>query len=353
MTNMITKRSDLIKIILICLLVLAGSCTANGPKTETAFLLGTTCSVTLFSGYPNSLFEDVFTRVREIERKMSVTVPASEVSEINRNAGVKAVSVSDETYGLIEEALRIAGETQGALDITVGPLVGEWGIGTDGAHVPSEQTVETLLSLVDCNKVELDSRAKTVFLPKKGMKIDLGAIAKGFAADEAVRLLRDAEVARGIIDFGGNIVVFGRKQGKDPWRVGIQQPDDSRGKYFGIVQLEQGAVVSSGTYERYFVRDGIRYHHILDPAVGYPVRNGLESVSIVAQTGTHADGYSTAVFVMGLEKGFSFVTEKRELEAVFVTKDKEVYVTEGLREHYVQSGADYPVTSYEAGPRQQ
>ncbi len=288
----------------------------------------------------------MFAGIREVEQKMSVTIPASEISEINRNAGVKAVSVSDETYGLIEEALRIAAETNGALDITVGPLVGEWGIGSENAHVPPEQTIETLLSLVGYQDVELDSRAKTVFLPKKGMKIDLGAVAKGFAADEAVRLLRDAEVDRGIIDFGGNIVVFGRKQGKGFWRIGIQQPDDSRGKYFGIVELEQGAVVSSGTYERYFIRDGIRYHHILDPAAGYPVRNSLESVTIVTESGTEADAYSTAVFVMGLETGFSFITEKNGLEAVFVTKEKNVYVTEGLRESYLQSSADYPVTPY-------
>ena len=331
-------------------LVILGGCSEN-PRTETEFVLGTTCSITLYSGYSNSAFSTAFKRVREIENRMSVNVSESEISEINRNAGIKPVAVSAETYNLIEKALQIAAETEGALDISVGPLVEEWGIGTEEAHVPSKETIHDLLSVVNYRDVELHYGNRSVYLPKNGMRLDLGAIAKGYAADEAVKSLEQAKVESGIIDFGGNIIVFGSKRGGDLWRVGIQQPDNSRGRYFGILEIETGAVVSSGTYERYFSRNGIRYHHILNPVTGYPAQNNLDSVTIISDSGTEADGYSTAVFVMGLEAGISFIKNREDLEAVFVTKGKKVYVTGSLREKYIQSNSEYPVTTFGKGPK--
>lgn len=323
------------------------SCRKTDPETKTEFIFGTTCSITLYSEYSQDTFTQVFSRVREIENKMSVTIESSEVSEINRMAGVNAVTVTSETFNLITTALGIAEETEGALDITVGPLVSEWGIGSENAHVPPKHKIEKLLEHVDYRKVVLDADNQTVFLPEKGMRIDLGAIAKGYAGDQAVMFLRKSGVKSGIIDFGGNIIVFGTKQTKEPWKVGIQQPDSNRGSYFGILGLAEGAVVSSGTYERYFMKDGIRFHHIIDPSTGFPVRNNVDSVTIVAGSGTSADGYSTAVFVLGLERGIQFVENKTDLEAVFVTNEKNVYLTKGLKDSFTQTKAEYPIASFE------
>lgn len=347
----IKKINILLYIVFLLFPVLLIGCSSESPRVETEFVFGTTCSITLYKGYSQVSFDMVFSRMREIEGKMSVTIPDSEVSEVNKKAGLEAVPVSEETFFLISKALGIARETGGALDISVGPLVSEWAIGSEDAHVPSERRIQELLRFVGYEGIILDSEKRTVFLEEEGMKIDLGAIAKGYAADEAVKLLKKEGFSKGIIDFGGNIVVFGSKKNKSPWRIGIQQPAGNRGTYFGIVQIETGAVVSSGTYERFFIQDGVKYHHILDPGTGYPSRNELDSVTIITDAAVDADGYSTAVFVLGLEEGYSFVESKNDIDAVFVTKDRDVYLTSGVTDRFIQSDADYPIVPIETGPR--
>ncbi len=344
---MFPKKRFSILAVSISIFLCTTACAGKKSETQTEFLLGTTCSVTLTSKHAKQDFDRVFTLVQEIEQTMSVHVEESDVSKINAMAGKTPVSVEPETFYLIERAVEIAEETEGALDITVGPFVEEWGIGTEHPKVPAIETIENLLSFVDYRSIVLDKQEQSVYLPRQRMKIDLGALAKGYAAHEAVKVLQEEGVARGIIDFGGNIMVFGTKESKEPWRIGIQQPEASRGHYFGIVEVDEGAVVSSGTYERFFVQDGVRYHHILDPAAGRPVRNGLDSVTILAESGTDADAYSTAVFVLGLEKGYRFIESKPELEAVLVTVDKEVYITSGLEDRFLQNNPNYIITQFE------
>jgi len=292
--------------------------------------------------------DTAFDRVGKIEKKMSVNLESSEVSEINRNAGERPVQVSADTFFVIEEALKTAEMSSGSLDITVGPLVEAWGIGTENAQVPSEAEIRRLLSLTDYRLVALDHENRSVFLEEKGMRIDLGAVAKGYAADEAVKVLNREGVSRGIIDFGGNIRVFGSKPGEEPWRVGIQKPDSGRGTYFGIVSGRGMSVVSSGTYERYFESRGVRYHHILDPETGYPVRNGLTGTTVLSPEGLQADALSTAVFALGLKEGFRFLDSLDGAEGIFVTRDKEVVLTTNLRDRFVLTDNSYSVVDLEA-----
>lgn len=339
--------SPLFSVFLLLLsLLLFGGCGGEEQKyVETRFLLGTTCNITIFGGDPDTAFEEVFGRIEEIESRMSVNIPDSEVSRINGTAGKRPVEVSEDTLYVIQRALRVSRLSGGAFDITVGPLVNLWGIGTEDSRVPENDEIDSLLPLVDYRKVVVDESARTVFLEEPGMRIDLGGVAKGYAADEAVRILKSLGVSRGIIDFGGNIELFGEKPGREPWRIGIQKPDADRGSYVGIVEVEEAAVVSSGSYERYFIEGGSRYHHILNPSTGYPVRNSLESVSVVHPNSTEADALSTAAFSLGLEEGMALIESLENAEGIFLTRDEKVILTPGLSRAFEMTHTEYSLVT--------
>jgi thiamine biosynthesis lipoprotein len=163
------------------------------------------------------------------------------------------------------------------------------------------------------------------------MSLDLGAIAKGWAADESARVLKKDGVKGAILDFGGNVMLVGRKPNGQAWRIGVQNPMDTRGNYIGVLTCDEKAVVTSGVYERYFEQDGRRYHHILDTTSGYPVENGLISVSIVADNSTDADALSTTIFALGLEKGRAFAAGLPAIGVVFITAERKIHLTENLQ----------------------
>jgi len=320
------------------LLLSAFSCTMGDySQTKSEFLLGTVCTVKLYDRVKPEALTRVFERVREIENRMSANLPYSEVSRINAAAGALPVTVSPDTLYVIDKALQYCALTGGAFDITVGPLVKLWGIGTDNARVPGKNEIEAMLPLVDYRKVFLTKNPNTVFLAEKGMALDLGAIAKGYAADEAVRILRDHGVSRAIIDFGGNIVVLGSKEKGKPWRVGVQNPSKERGRYAAVVAAADMSLVSSGTYERFLLDGGRRYHHILDTRTGYPVDNGLSDVTIVCPSSIDADGLSTSVFSLGPERGFELVNKLPGIEAVFIDTDNRIRITPGLKDIFTLS----------------
>ena len=236
-------------------------CSKAGPS-RAEFVLGTVCSVTLFDQAKASVYSDIFERLREIEGRMSVNLPDSDVSRINAAAGKAPVQVHDDVFKVVERAVYFAGISGGAFDPTVGPLVSLWGIGGDNARLPSQAEIDAVLPLIDWRDIELDRQQSSVFLSRPGMALDLGGIAKGYAADEAAAIVRKARLKRAIIDLGGNILTYGEKQDKSPWRVGIQNPLDDRGAYIGIVQGSQQTVVTSGVYERFFETDEIGRAHV-------------------------------------------------------------------------------------------
>ena len=312
-------------------LTLFGSCTPRDySQSKSEFLLGTVCTIRLFDKADGKLLTRVFERVREIEEKMSANLPTSEVAAINATAGVAPAAVSGETLFVVEKALNYGDVSAGTFDITIGPLVKLWGIGTDNARIPAPSEIEALLPLVNYKDVILDNEAGTVYLPRQGLAIDLGGIAKGYAADEAARILRENGVSRAIIDFGGNILALGAKEKGRPWRIGVQNPFGERGEYAAIVPAEDASLVSSGNYERFFIEDGRRYHHILDVKTGYPVENGLADVTIVAASSIDADGLSTAVFSLGLSAGYRLLTSLPGVEGLLVTTEMRIVVTPGL-----------------------
>ncbi|OHD74077.1 MAG: hypothetical protein A2177_03775 [Spirochaetes bacterium RBG_13_68_11] len=297
-------------------------------------LLGTLCKITTW-GHAERAADAAFERIAEIDERMSANRAASEVSRVNTAAGVAPVAVSADTYSVILEAVAFSRRSEGRFDLTVGPLVKLWGIGTDDARVPSPPEITAALALVGWRDVTLSAADSTVFLRRPGMAIDLGAIAKGYAADEAAAVLAAKGVKTALIDLGGNVLTLGAKPDGSPWRIGLQDPDPSvpRGTHIGIIEFEGSrSVVTSGTYERYFVRDGVRYHHLLDTATGSPMANGLSAVTIFTTRSIIADGYSTLVFASGLERGRALVEATGgEVEALFFTDRFEVNATPGLQ----------------------
>jgi thiamine biosynthesis lipoprotein len=294
------------------LAVLAGFCVlgsgcAQTPYPQTESVLGTVCSVNLYGKGSARLYRNIFARLREIEGRMSANLPDTELEQINAQAGIAPVKVHRDCLEVLLSARRFAEITGGAFDPTIGPLVKLWNIGFSGARVPSREEIDRALPLVNWRDLIIDQDAGTVFLARPGMRLDIGGIAKGYAADEAVKLIRRAGIPRAIVDLGGNIFAYGAKEGNQPWRVGIQNPSGLRNDYLGVLELRNKTVVTSGVYERFLEADGKHYHHILSPQDGYPVENGLVSVTIITGRSLDADGLSTGVFALGYEQGRALI----------------------------------------------
>ena len=293
------------------------------------FVLGTIVTVKLFEDGSEALLDRVFERMTEIEDHMSFNSSESEVISINAAAGEKPVQVSEDTFEVISTAIKFASQSEGQFDPTIGPLVKLWGIGSEGAAVPSDTDRKKALELTDWNEVELNGYEKSVYLKKKNMMLDLGAIAKGYASDEVVRILEEASVSRAIINLGGNVYAYGEKADGSSWRIGIQNPFSTRGEYIGIIDLKNKSVVTSGIYERFFEADGKKYHHLLNTETGYPIENELASVTIISESSINADAMSTILFSEGVEGGIEFLEKYYpEVDAIFITRDKEVYSTD-------------------------
>lgn len=297
--------------------------------SKTDFVLGTVCTVRLLEGGSKATLDESFSRLRTIEDHMSANRDDTEISQVNAMAGKTPVKVSEDTFYVISKALEYARLTNGAFDPSVGPLVKLWNIGNGDEKVPPTEKILAAKALVDWRQVVLDATTRTVFLKKPGMALDLGAIAKGYAADEIEKILLNHKVKAAVIDLGGNVFVFGSKKDKSPWRIGIQNPESERGEYLGIVSGGQMTVVTSGVYERYFIENGKRYHHIMSTQTGFPVDNDLISVSIVSKSSIDADALSTVLFVLGIEKGMEFLKQFPDTYAIFIDKDHNVYLSPG------------------------
>ena len=271
----------------------------------------------------------VFEELGRIDKLMTTWKDDSQVSKINSAAGVEAVPVSDEILTVLNKALEVSRASNGAFDITVGAFRGLWKFDEDkDGTIPTPAQVRSRLPLVDYKKITVDKKKKTVKLGKKGMRITLGGIAKGYAVDRAVKLLYDRNYVDFIIQAGGDLYVSGRR-GNRSWRVGIRDPRGGRDSTFAIAAIENRTFSTSGDYERYVLKDGVRYHHILDPATGQPIRH-TRSVTIMAKDAFTADAWSTALFVIGVEKGMQMVEKMPDIEAVFVDKDNKIHISSGL-----------------------
>lgn len=316
-------------------------------RSDNRFLMGTVCIITLYNGESQELYDEAFALIEEEDRLMSLQKDMSDLARINSAAGSGPVEVSEDTVSVLKSAIAYAEMTEGAFDPTIAPLVELWGIGMDNSgFVPETEQIDTAKRLTDFSKV-LIKNSNEVFLEDQGMKIDLGGIAKGYIADKVKDLLVSRGVKRGIINLGGNIVVLGSKPESKPWKIGIQDPFDSRGNHIGIAAVVDKTVVTSGIYERFFVSEGKRYHHILDPETGFPVENDLASVTIISDISIDADALSTSLFVLGVQEGMALIESIGGSEAVFVTRDKKVIMSTGAVSQFKLHHGDYEVISFD------
>ncbi|AZR72602.1 hypothetical protein BBF96_03890 [Anoxybacter fermentans] len=321
--------------ILIFSLILAG-CGKKSSEyelsvTRTSFIMGTLVTVKVYGPDRAKIADEVLAELKRIEELMSINITESEVNEINSNAGVKPVKVSEDTFKVIKLAKEYAEMTNGLFDPSVGPLVQLWGIGTRHKKVPTKEELAEVLPLINYKNIILDEKNQTVYLSRPGMMIDVGGIAKGYAADLAIDIFKKHKVKSGYVNIGGNVMVYGKKPDKSLWRIGIQDPRAPRDDLMAVISLENQAVVTSGDYERYFIENGIRYHHILNPKTGYPARTGLISATVIGDSSFHADALSTSVFLLGPEKGMA-LAKKMGYEVMVITDDKKVLMSEGIED---------------------
>lgn len=276
----------------------------------------------------------------EFEEQISVRITDSEVSKCNRNYAVDGIyPLSDNILDYLRQEIQIWEETDGALSPCIRPVSDLWGIEDGGTEVPDDQLLQNTLQ--DTNVDDLELVDNGIIFHAEGMAIDFGAVGKGAACDEVRDLLADMQIEGAVVSIGGSILVYGDKGDGKEWHIGIQNPRAEEGKVLGVIDLGSNLIVStSGDYEKYFEADGKRYHHIFDPATGYPADSGLISVSIISDSGFLSDALSTACFVMGLEEGMAYAEEKG-VDAVFVTADKKVYITKGIKKKFRLMAEEY------------
>ncbi len=296
--------------------------------------MGTLCRISLPVNSPKGIQGQLRQRLWDIDRLMSNNRDDSSLQAINRNPSLVSRKVDKELFNLIALARDIAAQSGGSFDLSVGPLVALWDIGGDRPRVPRPEEIEEAKKAVGYRNLLLDAEEGRVEFLKKGMRLDLGAIAKGYAADALADILAGENIAYGILDLGGNVLCYGHKPNGQPWSVGIQDPQKERGNILGTISIDGGSVVTSGVYERYFEEDGRRYHHLLDPETGYPAEKGLLSVSIVSQSSTLADAWATALFVAGPERARALLAEKPEIQAIMVFENRDIWLSPSLQNSF-------------------
>ncbi len=274
--------------------------------------------------------EQGFAEIHRLEQILSTWIPDSELSRINAVAGQRAVKAGPETMELLEHSLEMARLTEGGFNIAIGPAVEAWDVSREG-RIPTQEELEATRPLMDLSAIHINRKAGTVYLGRSGMRVDIGGIGKGYAADLAARVMREAGASAGVVAISGDIKTFGRLPDGQRFLFGIQHPRKEKGVTIGRFELEDEAVSTAGDYERYFEKDGTRYHHILDPQTLQPARLS-QSVTIVAKTGVMADGLDTGIFVMGPAKGMALIERLPGVEGVIVAADGTVSVSSGLQD---------------------
>lgn len=296
----------------------------NDMETADFFAMDTYISISAYGDNCKNSLDSCRTEINRLDSQLSVTDSESELYKINQRAGER-VSVSSDTAEIIAAALEISEKTNGALDISLYPVSKEWGFTTKDYKIPTASKLAELLKNTGYEKISCEK--DTLTLPK-GFQIDLGAVAKGYASDRAVQLLKEKGISSALINLGGNIALLGTRPNGELWNIGIHNPFGDG--YACVVKAKDKAIVTSGNYQRYFEENGKRYCHIIDPKTGCPVDNGLSSVTVIGDSGIICDGLSTALFVMGEEKAIDFWRKRGDFEMIIVREDKRVLVTEGV-----------------------
>jgi thiamine biosynthesis lipoprotein len=308
-------------------------CTAQQPYKRTLKLMGSRFDITVVANdsiKANKYIDTAIAEISRIEKLISSWDDNSQTSEINRNAGIKPVKVDKELFDLIERAIGISKLTDGAFDISYASMDRIWKFDGSMAKMPSKEEITASVEKVGYQNIVLDKMNSTIFLKLEGMKIGFGAIGKGYAADMAKNLLISKGVPSGIINASGDMNTWGKQPNGNEWKVAITNPMD-KNKVFALLPITNGAVVTSGNYEKYVNFNGKRYTHIIDPRTGYP-STGIISVTVFAPKAELADALATSVFVMGKEAGLDRINQLPKIECIIIddkgniTKSKNIEI---------------------------
>jgi len=338
------------------------SCSSPNPRFER--LLGTICIVNLYEKGTEERYDEIFARFSQIHDEFSLGKKGSDLYNINTRAFKEDVVVSDDVFKVLLASQKISSLTDGNFDISVEPLVSLWHINTSSPHVATQSEIEALLPLVDYKNIVLNTEKKSVRFLKEGMEIDFGGIAKGFAADEVVKICKKHKIKKAVIDLGGNIYVYGKKAGKELWNVGVKNPEFPDEAPLLKLSLPQTSIVTSGVYERFFEEGEKRYHHILSPKNGFPAENNLYSVTVICENSMIADALSTAFFVLGKEKALKLLpaikdelkasySELSEISVIFIENDHKIYLSDNFQYNYSVLSQDWSVGNQELFQKKQ
>ncbi|WP_291559668.1 MULTISPECIES: FAD:protein FMN transferase [unclassified Clostridium] len=334
-----------LSLLILSITILSGCSSSNSstkePISHTEVVMGTVCTIQIFDSKDTSILDKAFDRLKDLENKVSINKEGTELDKVNEMSGKEATVVGKDTFTIVESGLYYSKISNGNFDITIGPIVKLWGIGSENARVPNEKEIIEKKSLINYNDVILDSEKNSIFLKNPNMIIDLGGIAKGYAADEMKNLLVDNGVKSAMINLGGNLYILGNKPNGKQWKIGIQDPNGGSTDTVGNILVNDKSIVTSGTYERFLEVDGKVYHHILDPKTGYPYESDLLSATIISDKSMDGDGLSTYAFALGREKGLEFINSLEDIEAIFITKDNEIYLTNGLKNDFKLTNNNY------------
>ncbi|PLW93564.1 MAG: thiamine biosynthesis protein ApbE [Marinilabiliales bacterium] len=310
-------------------------------KTEVLLLMGSRFEITPYSENESLLDSAIQIAINEIKRVESILSEwqeNSKISEINKNAGIKPIEVSDELFGLIQRCIKVSDLTDGAFDISWAASRGIWRFDGSMTALPEPEIIEEMISLVNYKNIVLDKEKKTVFLKEKGMAIGLGAIGKGYAANRAKYVMQQAGIENGIVICGGDLITWGEPAEGKLWRIGIANPDNPS-EAMAWFEVGPMAVVTSGDYEKFAMIDGKRYGHIIDPRTLYPVE-GLRSVTIICPDAELADALATAVFVMGKINGMALINQLNGIECMMIDNEGNILSSDNL-----------PINKYENGDK--
>lgn len=314
---------------------------AEQPYSEDIFAMDTFMTITAYGDGNEAAVKESVSEIERLDALLSISSETGDIKALNQSKGA-SVEISEETANLIKRAIDIGEKTDGNFNCTVLPLMELWGFTTQVYQVPTENEISEVLAKINPDNIKMEENKAVL---ADGVSLDLGGIAKGYASSRIMEVFQENGVVSGMVSLGGNVHTIGTKPDGKPWRIAIQDPFNLE-EVTAVVEVDDKAVITSGGYQRFFEQDGKTYHHIIDPATGYPAQSGLASCTIIAKDGTLADGLSTALFVMGVEKASEFwKTHTYDFDAVFITENNEVYITEGIADDFAMQDdtADYTI----------
>ncbi|MBQ6856600.1 MAG: FAD:protein FMN transferase [Lachnospiraceae bacterium] len=301
------------------------------PMERTDFLLNTFVNIKIYDSKDPAVLDEAFALCRDYEERLSRTLENSEIYKLNhRNPDEREFELSDETAKLMEKALHYCKISDGAFDITIEPASSLWDFTSEDPQLPDPDQLTEAIQKTGYENLVLEGNTLTFLSPDT--RIDLGAIAKGYIADQIKEYLLSQNVSSAIINLGGNVLCIGSRPNSEPFRIGLQKPFAEREETFSTANVNDLSVVTSGVYERHFIINGTNYHHILNPKTGYPYDNGLISVSILSEHSADGDGLSTTCFSLGLEQGMKLINSLDGVYGCFIDEDYNVYYSDGMEE---------------------